>query len=94
MDINLLNTTPPPQEQPEDNSSLSFEELKESLNNVAALLVAAGARIETLESHVAFLLSQNPQYMNMLKIAKKRAAQNQAEQETDNDGQENAVEQK
>jgi hypothetical protein len=39
------------------------------------MLIAAGARIETLESHVAFLLSQNKQYMNLLKIAKKKNPQ-------------------
>jgi len=72
MEISLLNTPQTPNPAPEQESA---SELQKSLDTVATMLVAAGARIETLESHVAFLLSQNKQYMNLLKIAKKKNPQ-------------------
>lgn len=68
----LLSTLfkPAPQEETKDSVEILFE----SLNNVATMLIAAGARIETLESHVAFLLSQNEAYMKILNKAKSDAA--------------------
>jgi hypothetical protein len=53
--------------------------LNQSLENVATMLIAAGARIETLESHVSFLLSQNKKYMQLLKKAKKQGRQDAAQ---------------
>jgi hypothetical protein len=67
----LLSTLfkPAPKEETKDSVEILFE----SLNNVATMLIAAGARIETLESHVAFLLSQNEAYMKILNKAKSDA---------------------
>lgn len=91
MEINLLNTSKAPEQQPQEMEAAT--ELQKSLDNIATMLIAAGARIESLESHVSFLLSQNKQYMNMLKMAKKRAASNtSSDQETEHVGQEAAAE--